>query len=127
MNSMTMIRIGDVLTRPKALGFVTHTGVAIAPGWVLHNTPEKGEHATTVHDFSAGQVVAVHRTGLNPSVVIARARSVLGNPRDYHPIGNNCEHTVTKVIHGISKSPQVIFFAIIALLLGVLWLMLRQR
>lgn len=127
---MTAIRIGDVLTRPKAAGFVTHAAVAIWNGLVLHNTPEKGEHAATVREFAAGGPVAVHPTGANPSVVVARAQRVLANPQGYDPVKNNCEHTVTKVVHGTAWSPQVkaiLGVVIFALVAGLLWLLLRRR
>lgn len=127
---MTAIRIGDVLIRPKAAGFLTHAAVAIWNGLVLHNTPEKGEHAVTVQEFAAGGPITVHHTGMDPAVATARAQSVLTDPQGYDPIKNNCEHTVTKVIHGIAKSPQakailaVVLFALVA---GLLWLLLWRR
>ena len=130
MTSMTAIRIGDVLTRPKAAGFVTHAAVAIWNGLVLHNTPEKGEHAATVREFAAGGRVTVHHTGMDPSVAAARAHSVLANPQGYDPIKNNCEHTVTKVVHGKAWSPQVkaiLAVVIVAMVAGLLWLLLRRR
>jgi len=126
MKRMTTIRTGDVLTRPKALGVLTHVGVAVAPNLVVQNTPEKGEHLTTLQEFSAGKMIAVHRTGANPSIVVARAQETLANPQKYHPIQNNCEHTATKIIQGIARSPQLAVFGIIALV-GVLAIALSRR
>jgi hypothetical protein len=130
MNPMTNIRIGDVLTVPKALGVVTHYAVAFAPGLVVQNTPEKGEHAATVQDFAAGNPVTVHRTGADPSIVVARAQAILASPKKYHPIQNNCEHTVTKIIRGIAQSPQALFWCTVAFLgfvLLLIALMTRKR
>ncbi len=121
MNPITNIRVGDVLTRPKAL-IVTHVGVAVAPNLVLQNTPEKGEHLTTVQEFSAGKPVILHRTGANPATVVARAQAVISNPQKYDLIQNNCEHTVTKVIQGIAQSSQLAVFVMVALVGGVLLL-----
>lgn len=121
MKNITDIRIGDVLTRPKALGVPVpfHVGVVVGPNLVLQNTPEKGEHFATVQEFSAGKPITVHRTGLNPSIVIARAKDILSNPQKYDLFQNNCEHTATKVVHGIAKSSQLAILAVIAILGGV--------
>jgi hypothetical protein len=115
MKPITDIRVGDILTRPKALGIVTHRGVVVAPNLILQNTPHKGEHLATIPEFSSGKPVRVHRTGANPSIVTARAQTVLANPQKYDVFKNNCEHTATKVVDGIAKSPQLGFFAILAL------------
>ena len=115
MNPITTIRAGDILTRPKALGLVTHVGVAVAPDLILQNTPDKGEHLATLQEFSAGKPVTVHRTGVDPSIITARAQEVLANPQKYNLIENNCEHTTTKVVHGIARSAQIFFWCMIAL------------
>jgi hypothetical protein len=122
MNQTTTVHAGDVLTRPKALGVVTHVGVAIAPNLILQNTPEKGEHLTTVQEFCAGKPVMLHRTGVNPSIVAARAQAVLASPQKYDLFQNNCEHTATKIIQGMGQSSQLAVFVTIALVGGVLLL-----
>jgi hypothetical protein len=128
MNTIAMIRIGDVLTRPKKdLRIVTHAGVVIAPGLVLQNTPDKGEHLTTLQDFTSGEAVAVLRTGANPSVVAARAQAVLAKPSKYDVLKNNCEHTVTKIVEGISRSPQLLFILFVAAVILVSWLVLKRK
>ena len=75
MNPPATIRVGDILARPKAVGIVTHFGVAITSDLVLQNTPEKGEHIATLQQFSAGKPVTVHRTNADPSIVVARAQA----------------------------------------------------
>ena len=44
---------GDILSRRK--GVVMHRGVALGNGQVLHNTPSRGEHISSVEEFRAGQ------------------------------------------------------------------------
>lgn len=128
MNSIAMILIGDVLFRPKPdFRLVTHFGVAVAPDLVLQNTPDKGEHVVTVQKFSAGEPIAVHRTGVNPAVVINRAQAVLVTPSKYDLFKNNCEHTVTRVVQGVSKSPQLVFFVILLVVIGVLWFAVKRK
>jgi hypothetical protein len=107
------IGIGDLLTRPKALGLFTHVGVVVGPNAVLHNAPGKGEHLATFQEFSAGKPTKVHHTGANPFVVIARAQNSLGNPKKYDPILRNCEHTATEIVRGNANSPQLALFVII--------------
>lgn len=124
MTPQTTIRTGDVLTRKKAHDLITHVGVALAPDLVLHNTPEKGEHVGTLQEFADGKPVTLHRLGADPSIVLARAQAVLASPQKYHPIKNNCEHTASKVISGISESSQAAFWAMIALIVAVVVLVM---
>jgi hypothetical protein len=122
MNPMTIIHVGDVLTRPKAFGPVTHVGVVVGSNLVLQNTPEKGERVATLQDFSAGQSIKVQRTGVHPSIVTSRARAMLANPQRYHVIQNNCEHTATKIVRGIAQSSQLAVVFGLALVGGLILL-----
>jgi len=120
------INIGDILTRPKALGFIEHFGVAVARNMVLQNTPEKGEHLTTYDGFSAGKPVTVHKTGANPMSVQARSQQILANPKKYDAIRRNCQHTVYEVICGIAKSPLVVAALVVAGVIFVGYLLTRR-
>ncbi len=95
---------GDVVARRK--GLVMHKGVVMRDGRVLHNTPFRGEHATSMEDFSDGKRVYVERQDLD-----ARRRAMRvdhhENPRGYHLLRNNCEHTVHRVTQGKAESPQL--------------------
>jgi hypothetical protein len=126
MNYNTTIRPGDLLLRPKALGFVNHVGVAVAPNLVLQNTPEKGEHLATLQEFSAGKPVNVLRTGAYPAMVAARAQSALANPQRYHVFLYNCEHTASKIIQGIARSPQLAFFAVMTVVVLLVLIFSRR-
>lgn len=116
---------GDLLMRAKWLNFVNHTGVAISPNRVLHNTPEKGEHVSTLEEFSQGKQVEVQRTGADPLAVSQRAQKVLANPQKYDPISRNCEHTANEVAQGRAKSPQAIFW-IFGVALFLIWFFRRN-
>ncbi len=122
MNDNTTINIGDLLTRPKALGLLTHVGVVVGPNTVIHNVPSKGEHLATFQEFSAGKPTKVHHTGANPLAVITRAQNSIGNPKKYDPVRRNCEHTATEVIRGDAKSPQLAFFGIVVFICGAVFL-----
>lgn len=119
---ISLINIGDVLTRSKVFGFVDHAGVLVAPNTVLQNTPERGEHAVTVEEFSAGQAIRVSRVGADPAIIGARSQRILTNPRRYHPFFRNCQHTVYETVTGIAKSPYVVIvFVLVCLAILFLW------
>lgn len=125
MNYTANIGIGDLLFRTK-FPFVNHKGVVVGNGLVCHNTPERGEHLSTVQEFTAGQPVRVQRTGANPADVVSRANKVLADPKKYNPAFRNCEHTASEIIYGIAKSPFVLTALSILLIAGLLvWLFRR--
>ena len=99
-----MAQTGDIVSRRK--GLVMHRGVVLRDGRVLHNTPFKGEHISTLDEFSAGRRVYTQPVG-----AAARRRASGYEPhvqrRSYHLLRNNCEHTVHRAVHGSAKSPQL--------------------
>lgn len=95
---------GDVLSRRK--GPIMHRGVVLDDGRVLHNTPGRGEHISSVHDFSNGHKVRVERRSYAQRQA-ALARAERWRPRPYHLLNNNCEHTVSRAGTGRSDSPQL--------------------
>ena len=95
---------GDVVARRK--GFVMHKGVVLPDGRILHNTPGRGEHVSTLEEFGARKPVhVVHRASGE-----SRARAYGAAPRrdrGYNLFTNNCEHTASRVAHGREESPQL--------------------
>jgi hypothetical protein len=127
MNNTPTINIGDFLIRPKFLGFVEHVGVFLGNGLVFHNTPERGEHVSTVQEFSAGQPIRVQPKAADAESIIARVRRALENPKEYHLLFHNCEDTANETTEGKAKSPTIAFI-IIAILIGlVIWLLTRSK
>lgn len=120
------LNLGDVVTRPKCLGLVAHVGVAIGANEVLHNTPEKGEHVTTLQEFANGEQVMVHRMTAPPLGLWERVSNIIRHPRKYHWFDRNCEHTATEITHGRPQSRQLWIWAIIAMVLGLCFLMRRR-
>ncbi len=106
---------GDTLSRRK--GLVRHTGVALGDGRVLHNLPGRGEHISSEAAFGNGQQVQVQRRSrAQRERALAGARRYdlahnygysQANPRRYHLLSNNCEHTVHRVSSGRARSPQL--------------------
>lgn len=98
---MSRLVSGDVVARRK--GLVMHKGVLLADGRVLHNTPSRGEHVSSLDDFRRGQ--RVYRVGGRASGRYLAAAAVGG--RRYNLFTNNCEHTVSRVTEGRSHSQQL--------------------
>jgi hypothetical protein len=96
---------GDIVARRK--GLVLHKGVVLHDGRVLHNTPERGEHVSSLADFAAGERVQVERQPFDARRAALRRAERLSFRRGYDLLGNNCEHTVTRVAHGRPHSPQL--------------------
>jgi hypothetical protein len=119
--------IGDLLVRPKGFGIVKHVGVLVGPNTVLQNTPEKGEHLTTVTEFAAGAPVTVLPTGAQPSDVMVRARQILARAKAYNPLARNCEHTAIEAVRGVAKSPQLILYGLLIITGVLLLIFLRRR
>ena len=95
---------GDILSRRK--GLVMHRGVALGNGQVLHNTPSRGEHISTVEEFRAGQRLHVERRSWSQRRrALDQASRYRG--RHYRLFTNNCEHTATRVAGDRARSPQL--------------------
>jgi len=99
---------GDVLSRRK--GLVMHRGIALGDGRVMHNTPGRGEHISSLSEFANGQRVHARsasyterRSALRHAAQLERSAA----RRSYHLFGNNCEHTVSRANSGAAKSPQL--------------------
>jgi hypothetical protein len=118
--------IGDLLIRPKLLGLVQHVGVVIGRNAVFHNNPQKGEHVSTIEEFAAGQDVTVQPTGIDPDLVSHRTRQALTNPKSYHPLWRNCQHSASALIKGVARSPLAMVVGI-AIIIFLLWMLLKKR
>ena len=108
---MTEVLPGDIVLRRK--GPVMHQGIALDDGRVLHNTPRRGEHVSSMEDFRRGKALRARR--LEES---QRARALHhaheaaeGKAQRYHLFKNNCEHTVTRATTGEPRSPQLLAVA----------------
>ena len=105
---MTEVLPGDVVLRRK--GLVMHQGIALDDDRVLHNTPLRGEHISSMEDFGRGKTVRTRRLG---ETQCARAlhhatQAAQGDARRYNLFRNNCEHTVTRATTGEATSRQLL-------------------
>src|SRR5258708_31347498 len=80
-----------VISRPK-LGVIPHVGVLLPDNTVVHCTPERGTHRSTVEEFAAGQ--DVRTLSEVPSdlywSVMQRVAWLALNPRPYDLVTFNC-------------------------------------
>ena len=94
---------GDIVARRKWL--VMHKGVVLDDGRILHNTPWRGEHASTLGEFRAGRRLRVTPTDRGTRQRVAGAER--HGARRYNLFTNNCEHTVNRATTGRATSPQL--------------------
>ncbi|MEM7079729.1 MAG: hypothetical protein AAF513_13995 [Pseudomonadota bacterium] len=94
---------GDIVSRRK--GLVMHRGISLGDGRVLHNTPFRGEHICSEHEFRAGKSMYV--TGVDLDERRRALRALDGERRRYNLLTNNCEHTVSRATSGRARSPQL--------------------
>lgn len=100
--------VGDLLTRPKALGLIRHEGVWLGSNRVATNTPEAGECIVSLQDFAAGQCVSLQATHADLAAVARNAERVFSRPRKYNVLFRNCQHTASEIIHGVPRSALVL-------------------
>ena len=87
-----------------------HQGIALGDDRVLHNTPRRGEHISSMEDFRRGKQVRARRLGEAHRARALRhaGQAVDGDTRRYNLFKNNCEHTVTRATTGEATSRQLL-------------------
>ncbi len=105
-NQSAYLSVGDKIVVTK-FGGVRHVGIFVFNG-VLHNSPGKGEHLSTLDEFTKGQVPVIEKTNATPWLVEQRANEILRNPRPYDLMNRNCEHTAHDLLTSRPESPQLV-------------------
>lgn len=83
-----------------------HRGIVLGDGSVLHNTPLKGLHESSLDEFIRGK--AIYPSRLSAELrdgTLSRVQT--DERRRYNPFTNNCEHTVTRATGSKANSPQL--------------------
>ena len=108
---MAEIHPGDIVLRRK--GPVMHQGIALDGNRVLHNTPRRGEHISSMDDFRRGKTVRTRRLDeTRRTRALHHVRDTIsGDNRRYNLFRNNCEHTVMRATTGQANSPQLLAVA----------------
>lgn len=111
---------GDVIKRPK--GIFEHQGIYLGNNRVFHNTPERGEHVSSLQEFANGHEVGLKwASNGNRGEILNSAYHAMSNLRKYDPVLNNCEHTVNRILKVTPKSPQLVGFGLFVLLVALLF------
>lgn len=99
-----MYRAGDVVSRRK--GVFMHRGIVLEDGNVLHNTPFRGPHESSLYEFAKDKSIYPSN---HPTEVRERTLENLDadTSRRYNPFTNNCEHLITRATTGRASSPQL--------------------
>lgn len=98
---------GDTLRRRK--GPIWHKGYYLGGNSVLHITPEKGAHISSVEEFSAGkEVIAEPQPRASQYITMTRAFEELRGQRPYNYWSNNCEHMLNRILYGKNQSETLV-------------------
>ncbi len=83
-----------------------HRGIVLEDGRILHNTPLKGRHTSTLDEFSKNK--AIYPANHQPEIRDRTLSNAKNDDNDrYNPFKNNCEHTVTRATTNEARSPQL--------------------
>jgi hypothetical protein len=96
--------------RKKMSGIVAHAGLelnfSMGEQLVLHTSPDKNTHLSTVEEFSAGEKL-VKKSSINATqAIVDRINSRLSANFKYS-VFNNCEHLTSEVLTGKPTSAQL--------------------
>jgi hypothetical protein len=99
----------SVIARPKVSGGGEHWGVLFPGNLVAHNTPERGEHVSTLHEFAPGGKLRIVRY-VPPEYFHASMRRIqeaVQCPGGYHATNNNCQSFANRITGEAPRSPAV--------------------
>ncbi len=98
--------VGDKLRVTKAFG-ITHYGIYVGGGYVVHNHPDGGVETVTFERFANGRPVYIEARvpWAAQEAVRQAALNLIGTQFDLFNF--NCEHFVTFVQTGKPESPQL--------------------
>jgi|ERR1700690_1227003 hypothetical protein len=99
----------SVIARPKFSGGGEHWGVLFQGNLVAHNTPERGEHVSTLQEFApAGKFRVVrHVPPEHFQASMRRIQETVQSPQSYHATNNNCQTFANRVTGEAPRSPAV--------------------
>ena len=107
----------SVIARPKISGGGEHWGVLFPGNLVAHNTPERGEHVSTLQEFAPGGKFRVIRHVLPEHFheTMRRIHEAAKTPQAYHATKNNCQTFANRVTGEAPRSPAVEGVGLLAL------------
>lgn len=111
------------ISRPKVSGVGRHEGVLLPTGAVAHTTPEHGPHLCSLQQFSRELPVQVEKELpiLEHTPAMAVVQGLLFKHEPYDLWNNNCEIFARKALLEKPSSPQVLGWALVAIVAGLLY------
>jgi hypothetical protein len=110
----------SVISRLKA-GAWKHIGILLPDGRVVHCSPVRGEHVSSIEEFAMGHDIDIIEE-IPPrlrAATLIRVANAMQAPKNYHATTNNCEIFVNRMLDRGAVSPQLngaLIFAILALI-----------
>ncbi|NQY27553.1 MAG: hypothetical protein HRT92_10320 [Piscirickettsiaceae bacterium] len=96
--------------RKKVSGLVAHAGVVLSfsqgEQLVLHTSPDKNTHLSTIEEFSEGQKLVKKNSVNATQTIVDRINRRVSSSFKYS-LFNNCEHLASEVMTGHSISAQL--------------------
>lgn len=119
------ILIGQIDSFP----LLYHKGITL-DGAVCHNTPSKKNNmggnvvCEPLDTYTKERTIvgAVPTDAKDAQIVEATLEA---SKKPFNVLTNNCEHFVTKVAYGKKKSPQVVFVAGVAILILLIFILIK--
>lgn len=120
---MSQVKFFKLYRPPLELpnGPMIHFGMAVVDQssgetWVLHNTPDKNEHLSSLDEFTAGLRWRYEELPCSQQL-LDRFVAACNDLRLYNFLTNNCQHTVNRVADSVPWSPGlwVAGFAVVGL------------
>jgi hypothetical protein len=111
----------------KKLGILRHAGVLLPSGKVAHNTPQRGEHISTVEEFADGQDVTIDFVvpDSEHAAVLNRILTAMVAPQRYDLFQNNCEIYANRMLAREAVSPQLRIAVFLAVSIGAIAILSR--
>lgn len=116
---------GTILARPK--GPFTHWGVVTEFGTVFHNTPERGEHESSLSEFGAGNPISSPYRISYLHGFFSRLNERRVQPRAYDAASWNCEDTVAYLAGSWPRVSQVLWVVFLVAMIAGLVVALRRQ
>ena len=109
-----------VIACPKSTGGGEHWGVLFPGNLVAHNTPERGEHISTLSEFAPNGIFRIVREVPHERfhASLRRIQAAVQSPTAptaYHPTKNNCQSFANRVTGAAPRSPAVESVGLLAL------------
>lgn len=109
------------ISRDKLTGLGKHEGVLLSNGMVVHISAERGVQVCSYDTFRANRIVTVEMEVPRQfhDIAMMQVQALLHENAPYDLIANNCEIFARKAVLERPLSPQVAFWTLTGIFLGI--------